>query len=242
MDIEVMHTDKHNGRVTFLLSGINPTAANLLRRLIIAEVPTMAIEDVEFRKNSSVMYDEVIAHRLGLIPLKTDLKSYTVLQDCSCEGAGCAKCSVKLTLKAKAASNGYVYAEQLESADSKIVPVHPKMPIAKLLKGQALELEATAVLGRGKVHTKWAPGLVYYRAKPEVKIGKVEDVDKLLKTYPGMFINKGGKLEANPEALTTSVLWDEVAEATDGAIAVAESREDFLFAIESWGQLKPKEI
>lgn len=242
MEIEVLETNKKNGRVTFLLSGANPTVANLLRRLISAEVPTMAIEDVEFRKNSSAMYDEMIAHRLGLIPLRTDLKSYTVTQECSCEGAGCAKCSVKLTLKVKAAANGYVYAEQLESADPKVVPVHPKMPIAKLLKGQVLELEATAMLGRGREHTKWSPGLAYYRGKPEVKItGKITDVDKLLKTYPDLFTNKG-KLEVNPDAVHTSLLWGEIAEVTGGAIEVRESGEEFIFAIESWGQLKPKEI
>lgn len=240
MEIEIVHTDKKSGRVTFLLSGANPMIANLLRRMIIDEVPTMAIEDVEFRKNSSVMYDEMIAHRLGLIPLKTDLKSYTVGKDCSCEGAGCAKCSVKLTLKSKA--TGYVYAEELESADPKIVPVHPKMPIAKLLKGQQLEFEATAVLGRGKEHTKWSPGLAYYRGKPEIKVGKVENTEKLLKTYPGMFTNKGGKLDIDPDALYTSLLWDEVAEITGGAISVTESKEEYLFSIESWGQLKPKEI
>ncbi|HLC66411.1 MAG TPA: DNA-directed RNA polymerase subunit D [Candidatus Nanoarchaeia archaeon] len=243
MEIELLETNKKNGRVTFLLSGANPMIANLLRRLIMAEVPTMAIEDIEFRKNSSVMYDEMVAHRLGLLPLKTDLKSYTVSKDCTCEGAGCAKCSVKLTLKSKASSNGYVYAEEFESADSKIIPVHPKMPIAKLLKGQALELEATAVLGRGNDHAKWCPALAYYRGKPDIKItGKIPDGDKLTKTYPGLFTNKGGKLEIDPKAITTSLLWDEVSETTQGAVSVTESKEDFIFAIESWGQLSAKEI
>ena len=243
MDIELLDTNKKNGRVLFLLSGANPTIANLLRRLIIAEVPVMAIEDVEFRKNSSVMYDEMIAHRLGLVPLKTDLKGYTPISECTCEGASCAKCSVKLILKAKAGSNGYVYAEQLESADPKVVPVHSNMPIAKLLKGQALEFEATAVLGKGKVHAKWSPALAYYRAKPDVKItGKIDNAEKLMKSYPGMFTSKGGKIEVVPDALHTSVLWGEVAEITDGAVTVTESMEEFLFSIESWGQLKAKDI
>ncbi len=55
------------------------------------EVPTMAIEDVEFRKNNSILYDEIIAHRLGLVPLKTDLKSYNLPEKCKCKGEGCAR-------------------------------------------------------------------------------------------------------------------------------------------------------
>src|SRR3989344_9129139 len=91
MEIRLLNKEKKTGRVSFLMKGSNAAFVNALRRCIINEVPTMAIEYVEIRKNNSILYDEIIAHRLGLIPLKTDLKSYTMIANCSCQGAGCAK-------------------------------------------------------------------------------------------------------------------------------------------------------
>ncbi|MEM4397652.1 MAG: DNA-directed RNA polymerase subunit D, partial [Candidatus Woesearchaeota archaeon] len=74
MKIEILN-EKDN-KMSFLLKDSNPAYANALRRIMINEVPVMAIEEVEFKKNSSALYDEIIAHRLGLIPLTTDLSSY----------------------------------------------------------------------------------------------------------------------------------------------------------------------
>ena len=74
MDIKVLKKD--DSRSIFRISKINPSIANAIRRYILAYVPTVAIHDVEIKKNGSAIYDEMLAHRLGLIPLKTDLKSY----------------------------------------------------------------------------------------------------------------------------------------------------------------------
>lgn len=185
MEIKILENQEKKNRIIFSLIGVDTAYANTLRRLMGFEVPVMAIEDVEFRKNSSILYDEVLAHRLGLIPLTTDLKSYDLPEECKCKGAGCASCQVKLTLKAT--GPGIVYSSDLKSKDPAIKPVHNKIPIVKLLEGQEIELEATAILGQGKVHSKWCPGLIYY---------KMPDPDK----------------------------------------------DEFIFTIESWGQLNPKEI
>ena len=75
MEIRVLSNEKEEGKLSFIAKDITPAFANTLRRIIADEVPTMAIEDVEFTKNNSILYDEMIAHRLGLIPLSTDLKS-----------------------------------------------------------------------------------------------------------------------------------------------------------------------
>lgn len=167
MEVKIPDYDKKSNKLCFVLKNSDVVFANAIRRTIIDEVPTMAIEDVEFRRNNSVLYDEVIAHRLGLIPLKTDLKSYNLPSKCKCEGAGCARCQVKLILRSS--TPGYVYASELKSQDPKISPVYPEMPIAKLLKGQKIELEAVAVLGKGKEHAKFSPGHAYYKYKQERK-------------------------------------------------------------------------
>ena len=76
MQITLISKDKEADKASFLLKGTTPAYMNLLRRTIMNRVPTMAIEEVELKKNSSVLYDEIIAHRLGLVVLSTDLKSY----------------------------------------------------------------------------------------------------------------------------------------------------------------------
>ena len=160
MEIRVLSNNKEERKVSFIIKDETPAFANTLRRIMTDEVPTMAIEEVEFRKNNSIMYDEMVAHRLGLVPLTTDIKSYNLPEKCKCDGEGCARCQLKLTLKVPKGS-GTVYASELKSKDSAVKPVYPKMPIVKLLKGQSLELEATAVLGKGGMHAKWSPCLAY---------------------------------------------------------------------------------
>ena len=83
MEVKVLSKDKEKGKISFILKDTNVFVANTLRRLIIEEVPTLAIEDVDFKENSSALYDEIVAHRLGLIPIKTDLKSYNLPEECT---------------------------------------------------------------------------------------------------------------------------------------------------------------
>lgn len=245
--MEIVSLGKTKEKISFLLKNSNATFANSLRRAMISEVPVLAIEDVELRKNSSVLYDEVIAHRLGLLPIKTDLKSYVLPRDCSCKGEGCARCRLKMTLKAR--GPGLVYASDIKSKDSKCTPVYPETPIVKLLKGQELELEATAVLGEGKEHAKWSPGLVWYRYKPKVTINQdrvkkhIEEITKLCPS--GVFVVKSGRLNVNDKLLTENPLAGEQADAVASkynGIVFEESDTDFIFHLESWGQLTPREI
>lgn len=165
MDIKIL--SKTNDELIFTLEGINYTIANTIRRLINSEVNTLAIEDLRILKNSSALYDEMIAHRMGLVPLKTDLKSYNKMEGCKCKGKGCAHCQLKLTLKAKGPC--MVYSSELKSTDKEAIPVYPNTPIVKLIKDQELNLEATAVLNNGKEHTKFSPGLAYYYGYPKGK-------------------------------------------------------------------------
>lgn len=126
---------------------------NAIRRYIISEVPTLAIEDVELRKNEGILYDEMVAHRLGLIPIITDLKTYMGKTDVGCN----------FTLSVKGPRT--VVSGELIGNDPKATPVYSEIPIAKLLKDQELELVAKAVLGTGKDHAKWSPGLAFYKEK-----------------------------------------------------------------------------
>ena len=240
MEIQILEKDKETGKLNFLLKGINEAIANTIRRIIMEEVPCLAIEEVNFIKNSSALYDEFIAHRLGLIPLKTDLKSYTLRQECKCKEKGCSQCQLHFKLKAK--DPGIVCADSLKSRDPKAKPVYPKMPIVKLLKNQELEFEATAILGQGKDHSKFSPGLIFYKAYPEIKIGNCKTPEICAAQCPVKILvveNKKIKVINTEKCILCKACEDYC---TDKAIKITGSKEDFIFTIESWGQLTPKEM
>ncbi|MEM5833161.1 MAG: DNA-directed RNA polymerase subunit D [Candidatus Aenigmatarchaeota archaeon] len=154
MEIEVI--EKNRDEIKLKVKGITPGIAAIIRRVIIAEIPTMAIEWIDFYKNDSVLPDEAIAHRLGLIPLTFDKNFHTLPNKCDCEGKGCVKCQVKLYLYKK--GPGYVYSGDLKSSDEKVKPLYDKIPITYLNEDEELELEAIAQLGLGKEHAKWQAG------------------------------------------------------------------------------------
>jgi len=137
------------------------TIINSIRRIILDEVPTFAIEDVEIVSNDSPLYDETIAHRLGLIPIKTDLKSYNFRETCSCGAVGCALCEVKMTFSQNEV--GYVNSSAIKSDDPKIVPVFDLIPVTKLFGDGKIEVNLKTILGTGREHAKWAPAHTYLR-------------------------------------------------------------------------------
>lgn len=241
MEIRILDNNKEQGKLSFILKDSNPVFANTLRRLIVDEVPTMAIEEVEFQKNNSVLYDEIIAHRLGLVPLKTDLKSYNLLENCKCEGKGCNRCQLKIVLRASKV--GTVYSSELKSKDPAVKPLYPNMPIVKLLKGQSLELEATAVLGKGKNHTKWSPCHIWYKYKPVIEItGEVKNPEAIIEVdHNNIFEIKDRKLVVNKDRLLECDLSLDFSE-IDKNVKMTASNTDFVFYMESFGQLSCKEI
>ncbi|MFZ2455687.1 MAG: DNA-directed RNA polymerase subunit D [Candidatus Altiarchaeia archaeon] len=152
-------------KVKFNVSGLDLALANALRRIVISEIPTMAIESVTYYENSSILNDEILSLRLGLMPIKTDLKTYIPVSDCTCEGKGCAKCTVTLSMDMK--GPGIVYSGELKSTDPEIMPVHDKIPLAKITPEQSVKFEARAELGTGKRHMKWQGGLASYELKED---------------------------------------------------------------------------
>ncbi|MBR9676454.1 DNA-directed RNA polymerase subunit D [Candidatus Woesearchaeota archaeon] len=239
--IKVLNEEKKNNKLSFLAQDLIPSYANAIRRLMISEVPTMAIENVEIRKNSSVLYDEVLAHRLGIIPLTTDIKSYNQTSKCTCKGAGCAKCTLKLVIKAKGPKN--LYSSDIKSKDPKVKPVSDKFLIAKLSEGQEIEVEATAVLGVGQEHSKWSPAHVYYRYSPIVKIKNQPahpDAVKQICAYD-VFEVKNKKLGVKNEInCTLCNACTEMLRNDD--VVISSDDKNFIFMVESWGQLSPKDI
>ena len=231
--------EKTDEKIIFTLKGVDTAYANTLRRLMLGEVPTMAIEEITFLKNDSILYDEILAHRLGLVVLKTDLDSYNMTSVCKCKGAGCPQCQLKLSLKVEGPKT--VYAEDLNSKDPNVVPVYPKTIIVKLLEGQKLELEATAILGTGKEHAKWSAGLVWYANEAVIKVNnKHKDFVKFKDKYPPQVFNKKGEIEA--DLINAPQLVDACLDINPEIVNITFQKDAFRFTVESFGALKAKEI
>ena len=242
MNIDIKTKDEQN--IVLIVEGVDVPFVNALRRICMVEIPTMAVENVEIYKNDSRIFDEVLSHRLGLIPLKTDLDSITLREECDCEDH-CPRCSVSLVLKETGPK--VVYSGDLTSQDSKIVPVHDRIPLLKLRDGEEVELEAIAQLGIGLEHAKWQPtttsAYMYY---PVITIDseKCEVCAKCADECPRgvlQFDEKENKIIVlDPEQCTMCKTCSKDCEPS--AITV-EGREDkFIFKIETDGSLSPEEV
>ncbi len=171
MQVQIVKKDQDS--IRFKVDGISSAFANTLRRIILSEVPTMAIDEVVIIENSSVLHDEILTLRLGLVPLRTDLDSYNLPEECNCKSElGCNLCRVILTLDVEAKDDvKTVYSADMVSENPKVSPVSDKVPIVKLAPGQKVRLEAYARLGRGKVHAKWQPvSVCTHRYMPIINI------------------------------------------------------------------------
>lgn len=194
----------------------NESLANALRRSV-AEVPTLAIDEIEIFKNDSALYDEMLALRLGLVPLKTE--------------KGMTK-KTKIDLKLSKTGPGTVYASDLEG-NAEVV--HGKIPVVFLGEGHKVELVATAALGRGIDHAKFTPGLCYYRHLVEVKSSS--NIESLIKNSKGLIApeKKGSKWLCD---LNESEV-DQIENMEKGAVSQSE---EMLFVIESYGSMDAKDI
>ena len=165
MDFEDFHQDlsslevisKDNQKIALKLKGVPLQYANALRRVCLNGVPVFAIDTVDIIENSSVLPDEGLAHRLGLIPLKTDLSRFNEPSKCECQSeTGCSNCKVMLVLDSGDSDvTRTVLSNELSSEDDSITPTSDKIPIVELAPGQRIKVECYARLGRGTEHAKW---------------------------------------------------------------------------------------
>ncbi|PJF19175.1 DNA-directed RNA polymerase, insert domain-containing protein [Paramicrosporidium saccamoebae] len=158
-------TELNDDHIKFVLSSCDLSVANALRRIMLSEVPTIAIDLVEFDANTSVLVDEFLAHRMGLVPLLSHrAKELKYSRDCSCMQY-CQYCSVELTLKVRCEEDTTrdVSSKELLSNNAEVRPVHdasttaPGILLVKLRKGQEVRLKCIAKKGVGKEHSKWSP-------------------------------------------------------------------------------------
>ncbi len=242
--------EQTENKLVLLVEGISIEMINALRRIMLTEIPVMAIDEVIILKNDSPLYDEIISHRLGLIPLKTDLDVYKLPRECECGGFGCPLCQVSLTCEITNNTNTplEIYSGDLKSNDPKIIPVDPNIPIVKIDKNDKVIIEAYAILGLAKDHAKWqAISNVAYRHYPLVELDeslfkKPEEKRLIVKMCPEKLfkLTNNESLKLKEDYWKYCTLCMSCKKNSEGKIKVSPKEDVYILSIESDGVLEYK--
>ena len=197
---------------------ITDSLSNSIRRYV-NEIPVVAIDEVEISRNDSPLYDETIAHRMGLIPLKQNKKE-TVLN---------------LNVKKK----GMVYSGELKG---EVEPVYDKIPITLLNEGQELKISANTQTGVGSLHAKFSPGIINYRNVVEILVDN-KTGEKVKKIFPDIEIKQKGNKSVIIDDGEKEVydIIEGISERDRKDLEVNQKNE-VIMSIESFGQIKPQDI
>ena len=228
-DYDVEFIERGDREARFLVRGVTPAFANGIRRAMIADVPTLAIDTVRFIENSSVMFDEQLALRLGLVPLTTPPEGEFVDDD------------EAVTLSIDVEGPGTAYSGDLISSEPDLVrPADENVPIIHLNENQRLEAEADAVVDRGKEHAKHQGGVaVGYRHLQRVTVdGDLpEFADEESQNIRGVIETEDGEL------VPTSEFDHDLSQRYPGSeLSVEDVPEAFVFHVETDGSFTVEEL
>ena len=183
MDVSIVDLTPRAARLD--LAGTTASQVNAIRRTLLADLPKLAIEDVEFHlgpirdeasgkdyDSSTSMFDEAVALRMGLLPIPTDLGQFRRKSECTCNGAGCVHCQVMYSVDKKGPCT--VHARDLVPlGDASLAILEPEVPIVRLGARQALLAYSTAVVGSAPEPAKWQVGHARGQSpRPHVKIAR----------------------------------------------------------------------
>ncbi len=253
MKIEVL--ERKPLYIRLRVKGISLHLLNSIRRVIVSEVPTMAIDYVAFMENSSVFYDEYLAHRLGLIPLTSDEALWKYKGPEECREAGekglfSEDCFVRLSLEGEGGDETVtLYSDSLVSSDPDVRPSFGKIPIVKLIKSQKVKLEAYARLGRGKEHIKWSPvSVAVHKYVPKIivnqRLCQGDDCLKCVEACPKeVFTFESGEIKVRSDKLLDCTMC-KVCEkiCPSGAVKVDREEDEFILTLELTGALTARNV
>ncbi len=192
--------------VRFSISDITPSIANSIRRTLIADIPKLAIDKVVIHHgqirdmenhqydSSLPLFDEVVAQRIAMVPIRTDLKM-NFREECSCNGQGCALCTATFSINKLGPC--VVYSSDIKPVSNPEATIaDTNIPIVKLGPKQALLISADAVMGRGSTHSKWqvANGVSHkYHREFILKKNLITDWEKYKKLYEKSVLKENDK-------------------------------------------------
>jgi len=254
----------NNLDMEFDLIGYDPAIANALRRILLSDIPSMAIEKVYMYQNTSIMQDEVLAHRLGLLPLTADPRLFTYPPPNWTPETGTDKDTLEFSLVVKCSSstdpsrkynNEHVLTKHMKwipRGDQKMKDpgcAQKDILINKLRPGHEMEVKMYAVKGTGRDHAKFSPvSTAFYRLLPSISLTKPvqgEAATRLQNCFsPGVIKVEGPKNEAvvvNPRIDSCSrnvYRYEDLKE----SVALEKVKDHFIFTVESVGALQPQDL
>jgi len=212
--------NKTKEKIRFI-ADMEVSLANAIRRSV-GEIPILAIYEADIYKNDSALYDGIITHRLGLIPLKNQkLKEGQTVE-------------MKLRVKSK---DGKM---EVLSGDLEGDVVYQDMPLVLLEGGQELKLVARANIGKGINHSRHSPGILFYKHYPKIQISSEgEKQSELGELFPEVFeVESSGKLAIKDAAACD---FDEEDFKDYPGIKIVFD-DKLVFTVESWGQIEAEDI
>jgi DNA-directed RNA polymerase subunit D len=234
--LKIKILEKNDTEIKFLLEDSNPQFANALRRIMIGEIPILTIGSVDFTFNDSVLYNEIIAHRMGLIPIVFNPKDFEFKEGEESTSSN----EVIFAINKK--GPGMVYSKDMKSSNPDVKPLYDNIPIVELFDDQKLKLEASATLGLGINHARYQAANAFYRYYSTVKVnGKISNVDEIIRSCPKGAINfKDNKVTIEQEC---DICRECVKAAKpEGVLEILGDNTKFIFTVESISGLKPEEI
>ncbi len=251
MEIEVR--SQSDDEIIFIVRDAEVPFINAIRRVAMVNVPKIAIEDVNIIRNDSAMFNEVLAHRLGLTPLVSDLDALEGLSLPEDDDWG--EYTNGIMFHLNEVGPKVVYSKDLISSDSKIKPVYDTIPLVKLKDGEELNIEAVAKAGYGKEHAKWMPTTVCaYKQYPEITFNDDVEIDyDCAQACPRGILKsdrRSKKIKIIEEHEDSPLIGVEncamckscVRASDNGYINVGFKPNDFIFRIETDGAMPPKEV
>lgn len=209
---------------------------------MLSELPKLAIENVIIYDNTTALFDEIISHRLGMIPIPTDLSLLNFRDDCACNNEGCPSCTVRYTLSKE--GEGMVYSGDLQANEESWAIKEDRVPIVELFNNQRLILEVEAILGRGRDNAKWQPIIAPgYRFNPTISFDQKdkEDVEAFVKELPeGIVTMKKNTLELH-DTRDLAVLESYLQKEKIDFITVTLDENNIQFHFQTDGSLDPKD-
>ena len=253
MDIEMLELSER--KASFILKNSTPGMANALRRTILTDIPKMAIDKVEFHlgpimvdnkeyESITPLFDEIIAHRLGMVPVPTDLDLFVPQSGCSCGGEGCPSCTIMYSLN-KIGPCTVLSGDLIPLGDPNLKVKDEFIPIVELADGQAVLIYTIATMGTARTHVKWqAANGVGYKYAPIVKIdaGKCKNCGKCLSECPKHVFSGDSKKTAVSEPLKCNLCGSCRTFCPSGAITVEADEKNFVFSFETDGSLSAEKV
>ncbi|MEM3979828.1 MAG: DNA-directed RNA polymerase subunit D [Ignisphaera sp.] len=247
---EVIELDVKGAPLAFL---------NTIRRYALAKVPTYAIDEVMIVVNTSSMFDEVLAHRLALVPLKTEdvIDKIRNVDPELCEKCAssipegvdksiCRECFVHMVLEAEATTSDItVYSGDIRSDDPYLVPAYNNIPIVMLAPGQRIAIEMKARIGRGLEHAKWSPATIAvtkYVANIRINKKLCNLCGKCIEVCPrGTLKIENGAINV-VDVYSCTLCKQCVKACPTKAIDIDNVEDEYILRVESTGSLKPETI